>query len=368
MIRLRNCNIIQFSNIIKERECYCFGCGKQAEGFFKKYKALGMEKWIKGFIDNDPEKNGTVIKINGQERLIYSFGHFLKMKNENTIVLTTSTYCHKMLEQMDKEKQLDGMECYVDYFVENQYEQKEFEIIQGKRQKIPKTIHYCWFGGKPIPDRFKEYMNSWRKYCPDYEIIQWNESNYDIRRSPYMEQAYKAGKWAFVSDYARVDIIHEHGGIYLDTDVEIIKSLDNLLYDEMYCGFESNSYINFGLGYGAVKGHNILSDLLEEYNKVSFINPDGSLNQTACAVYQLEVLVQNGLNVINEFQRLKNVVVYPSEVFAPRSLLENEANITPNTHSIHHYSSTWWDENAAEGILELKENLVKYKERMEEKG
>ena len=119
--------------------------------------------------------------------------------------------------------------------------------------KIPKVIHYCWFGGNPKPKLVQKCIHSWKKYCPDYEIIEWNESNFDISSCPlYVRQAYDVKKWAFVSDYARLKIIHTCGGIYLDTDVELIKSLDSLLEYNAFFGFEDGKYVATGLGFGAV--------------------------------------------------------------------------------------------------------------------
>ena len=119
---------------------------------------------------------------------------------------------------------------------------------------IPKVIHYCWFGHNPLPERYKEWIKSWKRYCPDYEIVEWNESNYDVTKHPYMRAAYDAKKWGFVSDYARLDIIYENGGIYLDTDVELVKNLDELLYQEGFAGVDSSGRLSTGLGFGARKG------------------------------------------------------------------------------------------------------------------
>ena len=140
---------------------------------------------------------------------------------------------------------------------------------------IPKVIHYCWFGKNPEPDDVKQCIASWHKYLPDYEIKRWDESNYDVHKNQYMSDAYKEKKWAFVSDYCRIDVIYQYGGIYLDTDVEVIKSFDPLLSEEMFCGFESRDplmfkkgaiieqSVNFGLGFGSVSGHKVLKQILE---------------------------------------------------------------------------------------------------------
>ena len=127
---------------------------------------------------------------------------------------------------------------------------------------IPKIIHYCWFGGNEIPENDKKCIESWKKYCPDYKIIRWDESNYDYKKNSYMREAYEAKKWGFVPDYARLDIIYNYGGIYLDTDVELLKSLDEILDCEGFFGFESENLVNLGLGFGAVKGNEIIRDMM----------------------------------------------------------------------------------------------------------
>ena len=104
---------------------------------------------------------------------------------------------------------------------------------------IPKIIHYCWFGGAELPEKDRKCIESWKKFCPDYQIIEWNENNYDVTKNTYMYQAYQAKKWGFVPDYARLDIIYQHGGIYLDTDVELVKNLDSLLENDAFMGFVS---------------------------------------------------------------------------------------------------------------------------------
>lgn len=236
---------------------------------------------------------------------------------------------------------------------------------------IPKTIHYCWFGGKNKPKDVLDCISSWKKYCPDYKIIEWNEQNYDVHKNRYMSDAYKEKKWAFVSDYARIDVIYTYGGIYLDTDVEVLKSFDALLDEEMFCGFESrdplmkkygmkyDEAVSFGLGFGAVKGHKVLKDLLDLYTHLNFYNSDGSLNLIACPYYQTEVLIKYGLAANQQTQRFNGGIAYSPEYFCPQSNLTNEMlHLTSNTYSIHHFSSTWT--YSSKGEKELKNLLRKY--------
>lgn len=206
---------------------------------------------------------------------------------------------------------------------------------------IPKVIHYCWFGGNPLPPLAQKCIDSWKKYCPDYEIIEWNESNYDITKNNYMREAYEAKKWGFVPDYARKDIIYEYGGIYLDTDVEIVKSFDDLLSNKAFFGMEKPGQVALGLGFGAEKGNELIRELRDIYIGKSFKNEDGTLNLTPCTEYETPMLIERGLAKNNEHQVVCGVHIYPTEYFAPKDGYQADTVITENTHSIHYYNLSW---------------------------
>lgn len=209
---------------------------------------------------------------------------------------------------------------------------------------IPKVIHYCWFGKGKYSDKIEKCILSWKKYCPDYKIICWNEDNYDIYKNKFVEQAYEKKKWAFVSDYARVDIVYQYGGIYLDTDVELIKPLDRLLDCEMYVGIESEDFVNLGLGFGAVKGHPYLKEIMGYYETREFVRNNGKMDLKTCPVIQTEILMRYGLRKEDKYQKLEKCIVYPSEVFSPKSFQTGETHTTSKSVSIHHYDMTWLDE------------------------
>lgn len=230
---------------------------------------------------------------------------------------------------------------------------------------IPKKIHYCWFGGNELPEDALKCIESWKKFCPDYKIIQWDESNYDVTKNAYMNEAYKAKKWAFVSDYARLDIIYNEGGIYLDTDVELLKNLDKFLNDKMFCGFEKNllsekeRFVAFGLGFGAESRHSVLKDLLDLYEKLNFYNSDGSMNLIPCPEYQTKILIEHGLLTLNnKTQKLSDCVVYSDDYFCPKDGQTGCLLITDNSVSIHHYSATWFDDKHRK-FNERRQNILK---------
>lgn len=221
---------------------------------------------------------------------------------------------------------------------------------------IKKVIHYCWFGGKPLPKEAVKCIESWKKFCPDYEIIQWNEKNYDINKNKYMSDAYKEKKWAFVSDYARIDIVYTNGGIYFDTDVELIASIDKFLDDKLFCGWENRdplldqmgeqyeNSVAFGLGFGAEENHPVLKKILGIYENLSFYQDDGSLNLIACPKYQTMALQEFGLSTEERsYQNLGIATVYPEDYFSPKSIMTGKIVLTKNTVSIHHFTMSWVD-------------------------
>ena len=214
--------------------------------------------------------------------------------------------------------------------------------------RIPRIIHYCWVGGAPKPESVLSCIESWKKCCPDYEIREWNETNYDFTKNKYMNEAYEAKKWGFVPDYARLDIIYQHGGIYLDTDVEAIRSFDALLDNDAFLGFENTGdgkyQIACGLGFGAARGNEVILALRDSYDGRSFRNEDGSLNLTAAPVYTTQDLLRFGLVPENTDQKLPGVTVYASDVLCPKEFASGKLSCTERTVSIHRYDSSWWSE------------------------
>ena len=207
---------------------------------------------------------------------------------------------------------------------------------------IPKIIHYCWFGGNPLPEDAKRYIESWKKFCPNYQIIEWNESNYDINKNQYAREAYEEKKWAFVSDYARFDIIYQYGGIYLDTDVEMIKNFDELLNQEAFMGFEDGLKVAPGLVMAATPQNSSIKSMMENvYSTRHFKRCDGTLDLTAIPKLVTEYLVNKGLICNNSVQLIDGIQIYPKDYFSPKDYLTGQVEITHNTYSIHQFSASW---------------------------
>ena len=208
---------------------------------------------------------------------------------------------------------------------------------------IPKIIHYCWFGYNPLPELAKKCIASWEKFCPDYEILRWDESNFDLSACPlYVRQAYETKKWSFVTDYVRLKVVHDHGGIYMDTDVELVRSLDKLLEYSAYFGFEDSTYVNTGLGFGAEKGQPLLKELMEDYDGVPFVREDGSFDLTPCPKRNTKVLLRYGLVSNGCKQVLEgNIFILPVEYLCPLDFATGWMHKTRRTVSIHWFSASW---------------------------
>lgn len=233
---------------------------------------------------------------------------------------------------------------------------------------IPKVIHYCWFGKNPKDKTVRRCIRSWRRRCPGYEIVEWNESNFDVNAVPYTAQAYARGKWAFVSDYARLKIVYDHGGVYLDTDVELKKPLDALLQCPGYLGLERVNgvfQVNTGLGFGAERGHPLVGRLLESYRGLSFLKGDGTMDLQPCSERQTALLRQLGFDGGNRPQEVGGMRILPTEYLCPMDYVTGELNRTRRTVSVHHYQATWLgEEDAGRGLRGgLQRLLGKYRYR-----
>lgn len=202
---------------------------------------------------------------------------------------------------------------------------------------IPKIIHYCWFGRGEKPKLAKKCIASWHKYCPDYEVIEWNEDNFDINMNGYTRMCYEQKKYAFLSDYVRLFVVAEHGGVYFDTDVELIQPLDSLIAHEAFFGFETPEYIASGLGFGSVPHGVAIETMLAEYEELL----DGEHGVKGCPRLNTYALLKLGMKQDGTYQNLSGSIVLPPEYLNPYESGTGRLNKTENTVSIHWYSASW---------------------------
>lgn len=202
---------------------------------------------------------------------------------------------------------------------------------------IPKIIHYCWFGGNEKPKLAKKCIESWKKFCPDYEIVEWNEQNFDVNMNAYTKMCYENKKFAFLTDYVRLFVVEKYGGIYFDTDVEVLCSFDDMLDNEAFFGFENSEYINTGVGFGAEKSNILVIQMLEEYAKLL----DGKHGVISCPELNTKALVKYGLRCDGTKQQLEHGAVYPIDYFNPYDDTTGRIQKTKNTHSVHWFAKSW---------------------------
>lgn len=220
---------------------------------------------------------------------------------------------------------------------------------------IPKVIHYCWFGRNPLPPLAEKCIASWKRFFPDYEVKEWNEDNFDVNSIPYTQEAYRVKKYAFVSDYARFWILYHYGGLYFDTDVEVIKPMDDIVARGAFMGCENDARkskqslldasaigvgCNPGLGLGCAPGEALLQELLELYVSMHFLGENGEMNQTTIVEYTTRLLVKKGLRWTSEIQQVADFYIYPKEYFCPLGM-DGVMELTENSRSIHHYMASW---------------------------
>ena len=229
---------------------------------------------------------------------------------------------------------------------------------------IPKIIHYCWFGRNPLPKSAQKCIASWKKFLPDHEIKEWNEDNFNVNIIPYTKEAYEAKKYAFVSDYARFWILYHHGGVYFDTDVEVIKPLDNILTRGAFLGIEqgpamyTRPLVAPGLGMGATRGLQFYKDMLDYYASIKFYLSDGTLNTTTIVEYTTRKLYEMGMKESNSLQLVGDIWIYPANVFCPMDSTTGITRVTDESVSIHHYDASWLDNKTLHFKLHLLKNFL----------
>lgn len=343
-----------------QKKVVIFGAGVigtvTVPGVFYEY---GIEDAILCYVDNDSRKHGKFISLGKREVMVYPASYLESIDLENTVILMTLSRYSSVLQQLEDIEYLSNIECYmIPLMCMDSFQPKDAKgvIFASEQPLIPKVIHYMWLGGKTLPDKLKYCVESWQKFCPDYTIKCWDESNYDIESHPYMKQAYEAGKYGFVPDYARIDILYRFGGIYMDTDVELKKSLDNLLYQQAFCSVEKWQIINLGGCSGAVPGHPAVRELLREREKIEFLEADGSLNLNTCGYYDTRVMLRNGYRVTGKIQTVLGMNIYPYDYFHPYDYMSGRLEMTSDTFGVHHFNGGWLDKTmCAENERAVKE-------------
>ncbi|MBZ0312896.1 hypothetical protein K7185_10460 [Clostridium butyricum] len=340
---LKNLSLKNFIyNISKNKnQLILFGSGVLANTFIKYIEKLNIDIKIKYIVDNDINKHGKVIEA--CDLKIYNPEVLDNIENKKIVILITSSYYYEIVKQLDICSNLYNVDCYIlpIMYATNLNKSKNQIINKHHNMLIPKKIHYMWFGTKKLPYNLQKCVDSWKKFCPDYEIIRWNESNYDILKCEYTSQAYERKAWGFIPDYARLDILYEHGGIYMDTDVELIKNLDEMLYQKAFCSIEKWNVINFGGCSGSIPGNSGIEKILNIRKNIKFVNEDGSLNTMASGYYDTLPFINEGYIFNGKNQCVEDMNIYAYDYFHPYDYMTGKLELTENTFGIHHFNGGW---------------------------
>lgn len=347
---MKTCNmpVDKFIEYIEDKEIYIYGIGDFYQRLTQKVIYKNIHKRVAGYIDNG--RKGQKIEVLGHEYEVYGIS-FLKSIKKGIVLICGTTYLDEMYMQLIAEDLPDEIECFIMPFIwgisdgnddpairELLYADNSFE------QKIEKKIHCFWFSGETKPDKYQRCIDTWKRVCPDYEIIEWNADSYDCEKNIFVKQAYEKKKWAFVSDYARLDVVYNYGGIYLDMDVELIKDFAPLLKFDAFFNYGVRHMIELGSGFGSVKHNSFIGSLLQLYENVEFLNKDGEPQPEKFVqpVWLNQSFSKEGFWMNGDMQLIRNMLLLPRRFYTPKDdLFLYNCLQCEETRGIHHFNSEW---------------------------
>ncbi len=343
----------------RHNRIFLYGAGASCRLLLASFWKEVLRDHVECVVDANPDLSGTKINV-GEDEVdvidIQSFTGQYCADDRDIVFLLTPAFSSLIIERLDLVEELDGIKVYLLPMICRKQEAGEFDLRSTDEAMIPKTIHYFWIGEAPIPDDYKRNIEGWKRLNPEYEIRCWNEENYDFDSVSYMSEAYHMGKeyLMFATDYARMDILYRYGGIYLDTDVELLKPLDDLLYNRGFVGEEENAQINSGSAIGTVKGHPMLEKLMSCYKDRHFLNEDGRPKRAYNTFFETKCFIENGYRMVNSYQTVCDMACFPREVFMPICFAGMEDcfsdrtvsnhRINPEHHMMHKKAYEKWKE------------------------
>ena len=336
-------NLAEFRNYISNKQIIGFGCGLQGRRMATILDNWNLLKNVLCYIDNDVTKIGTEYQRGSFSCPIISLDDAM-MRYDNDVIILITCVDYKSVYQQMAEKGCQFKDVIsIDEITKNQLQVSDYDHIikESETPLIPKKIHYAWLGGV-MPYELKKNVEHWKELCPDYEFFEWNDQNYDVTVNNYMKQAYERKIWGFVPDYMRLDVIYKQGGIYLDTDIEMIQRPDEMLYQHCFGCIDGSLTMNLGSGFGAVAGMDVIKQLRDCYDHVSFVMKDGTINNTPCMSYSYHVLEEYGFKVNDELQNVHGMNIYPMIIQGGIQNIKIK-KVTNKTFWVHYGCKSWFD-------------------------
>lgn len=358
-MKVCNSTLRELAEKNKGKRIILFGIGE----YFRYYLA---EKFPQELIDNveyivDNGAAGTQAELGGKMLPVYTPDK-LREEKDCVVIIGSSNYMSEMYQQLEDMNLGDGVDCYVFplMMVASKGEEdagiKETVFKSATEPKIDKVIHSFWFSGDKKPEAYQRCVDSWMKVCPDYQIIEWNMDNYDYEKNPFMKQAIEQRKWAFASDFARLDVVYNQGGIYLDMDVELLKPLDSLLGNEAFFTFDTQNDIDLGT-FAARKGNPLVKRLMSLYDEVEFSGDMKTMNWFCQPRYIRTILQEYGLALNGDMQVIDGAVFLPRKYLVPKdSIIYELSAFGDETLAIHQYNAGWKNDDYRE--LRIANNRV----------
>ncbi|GHV12680.1 hypothetical protein AGMMS49938_05740 [Fibrobacterales bacterium] len=366
----------EFVDAIKsnDKQIICYGTGSVALSSEDIFRKSGIDKNLCCFIDRNPKKHGTTLAFSGRDVIIRGIDELCAMDLSNKVLLLTLEVFGAVIESLNQYPELDNLECYIFPALNRSYIKQAIANdefcrsgykIRGGEERIPRTIHYCWFGGTEIPPFMKECIASWSEHNPNYEIVKWNENNYDVYQNNYIKQAYQAGNYAFVSDFARLDVLYKHGGIYFDTDVKVLKNLDDVLYNNSFIAYSKWSVLNSAVS-GSMAGNEIIQKMRDyPRSTIDFVNTDGSYNLDNNSVYESATLAKFGFHKNFIHQSIMGMTVYPPCFFSTAVMSGLNYDIDERTYAVHYAVGTWFDSKRTAELMQTNAYIANLKNTLE---
>lgn len=360
-MKLENCDLRTFCQQINNKQIILFGVGQAFRAWISKvFVDSDIDKHIKYIVDNGAA--GTSVMVGKRSIPIY---HPEKLKDEKNVyvVITNLNYMLEMYQQLVDMELDDTVSAFVMHYIMAVSCGKKVPALEkllccdNRPQKIEKTINTFWFSDDPIPDSYKRCIDSWQKYCPDYDIKIWNRKNYDCEQNSFMRKALSCKKWAFVSDYARVDVLYQNGGIYMDMDVEVVKSLDPLLGNTAFFSFDMHNDIGLEI-FGTQKRNPLLLKIIDKY-KISEFDPERMV-EMAQPSFIRNIVCEFGVRLDGNMQCIDEMIFAPRSYFNPQDAVIYEyAAMDEETYTIHRSNTAWTDQVMKETAREKAKKLWK---------
>ncbi len=326
-----------------DRKLIFYGAGMLPYYIEPLIKEWGADRKLAFFVDGDVSKQGTTVHYADSIFEIKSPLSLANLDPDQYIILITAEKYLSILDYLDQSLGLNNLECHVYPLINHAFFKAQIreDILPEKESVIPKRIHYMWFGKGEKRELHKACIDSWRKMHPDFEIVEWNEENYDVCKNEYMRQAYERKMWAYVTDFARLDIIYHYGGVYFDTDVELVKPVTPLLSNDSFICFGEWPAPNSGAGIGCAKGSPVIKELMETRSEMQFVQKDGKTDACTNSNYEEQVLLKHGFQMDFSYQIKNGLAIYPPDIIAPVSIIGENAFRTERTIGIHHCDNSW---------------------------